>query len=259
MKALVVLAVLFLSSCSNEAIPTSYWYQILNSNNLNENTTKETIENFVGRITDLNYNLNECIIQTQNTGKLQVSIDTARTCWIDVSEFDIQYLKYESNTIKIGDSKRWLHNWFYRITEETETTPYVLVTQTQSNDTIYKKIEIINIANLWCYQLKLAFNVEELQLISHTINNTNNVLTKNNGNVIGFSQYQLNPLDTSKICYAATITGTDSTQKVNGNGLIGEAIFKAKNKTNTIEIENVLIGCFDDSKELETIKIIKVY
>lgn len=262
MKNLMFLTVLFVSSCSNEVIPNSYWYQILKANEVYENTNEVqtgTPKVFEGRITDYNYNTNECVIQTKNTGKIQVSIDTSRTCWIDVAEFDIQYLKYESNTIKIGDSKRWLHNWFYRTTKEQETIPYVLVTQTQTNDTIYNKIEIKNVANLWCYQFKLSYNTNELQLISHTINNTNNILSKNNGNIIGFSQYQLNPLDTSKICYAATITGTDSTQKANGTGLIGEAIFKAKNITTTIEIENVFIGGFDDTKELDTIKIIKTY
>jgi hypothetical protein len=89
------------------------------------------------------------------------------------------------------------------------------------------------------------------KLIDHDVQ-SDNILGKS---IIGFSQYQLHPYDSTKIDFAATITGIDSTRSVSGSGVIGYARFLS-NEYKNITISNVYTGEFD-SDVLDTITTIK--
>jgi hypothetical protein len=131
--------------------------------------------------------------------------------------------------------------------EVESVDPFVSVSKIVSNDTITVVVSINNINDLWCYQFKLSF---DMQLIDHGL--SDNILGKS---IIGFSQYQLHPLDSNTICYAATITGMDSTKSVSGSGIIGYARFLSYDYI-PVKISEVLIGGYN-SEILDTITTIK--
>ena len=43
-----------------------------------------------------------------------VSIDVARTCWIEVRRFDIQGIEFKEECTVVADSCRWLSGWYYK-------------------------------------------------------------------------------------------------------------------------------------------------
>jgi hypothetical protein len=68
-------------------------------------------------LTDKFYNseLMEWVIPTRDGGHVQFSVDDARPVWINAELFDIQYIQYYPDRAIIGDNKKLLLGWFYRV------------------------------------------------------------------------------------------------------------------------------------------------
>jgi hypothetical protein len=138
------------------------------------------------------------------------------------------------------------------VKQAIDTSLFVTVHVHSFNDTVRVSTYINNVKNLWCYQFMLSYDTTTLKLVASSVKGILGL------NVIGLIQYQLNPVpDSSKICFASTIVGSDSLNQVSGSGLIGESLFISNKAKVNVEVTDVYVGGYDESKSLDTVKVIK--
>lgn len=94
------------------------------------------------------------------------------------------------------------------------------------------QVRMIGAVNLFSYQVKVAFDTSRLSYVGVQLDNgplgEKNILARNGGVVFGVYQVQLNPPASDTIEISGTITGTDPSKNVSGDGLIGVIYFKSR-------------------------------
>ncbi len=107
-----------------------------------------------------------------------------------------------------------------------------IVMANDTAETLTVAIQLSDAVDLYSYQCKIAFDTGSLSFLAAQqdfgLTGEKNMLTKNGGSVIGIFQLQTNPQAEDTIVISGSITGTDASLSVDGNGCIGVLYFASK-------------------------------
>lgn len=101
-----------------------------------------------------------------------------------------------------------------------------------TGQTLVIPIRINDADHLFSYQFKIAFDTGSFTFLGAQqdfgITGEKNILTKNGGTTIGIFQVQVNPPADDTVEFSCSLTGTDDTKSVSGDGLIGVLYLKSR-------------------------------
>lgn len=127
---------------------------------------------------------------------------------------------------------------------------------TEKTDTFFVSFYLQNTVDCFSYQFSAMFDTTKLEFLAADLDmgmgGESNILKLNGGGVTGLSQLNGNNQSKNVIDFACTITGNDQSNKVNGSGLAGVAIFRnlMSNKDSTeIELHDAFSATFDGEKQ----------
>jgi hypothetical protein len=118
--------------------------------------------------------------------------------------------------------------------------------------TIGVAIRLTGINQISSYQFKVAFDTSRFSFVGTQqdfgITGEKNILTKNSGSIIGIAQLQLNPPASDTVEFSYSITGSNISTLVSGDGLAGVLYLKSKihlGDSSAISVSNGMLADFD--------------
>ena len=98
--------------------------------------------------------------------------------------------------------------------------------------TVVIPLRITDADNLFSYQFKVAFDTGRFTFVGAQQDfgmlGEKNILAKNGGTLIGIFELQVNPPASDTVEFSCTITGSDKSKSVSGDGLIGVLYLQSK-------------------------------
>jgi len=120
--------------------------------------------------------------------------------------------------------------------------------------TVIVTLQATSVTELFSYQCKVNFDTSQFSFIAAEQDfgalGEKNILAKDGGAVIGICQLQANPPASDTVEFSGTITGTDASKSVSGDGIIGVLYLKSKagfNDSTTISITQGFLAEFEES------------
>ena len=105
-------------------------------------------------------------------------------------------------------------------------------TATDTAETLAVTIRITGADNLFSYQCKVVFDTGSFSFLAAQqdfgMSGEKNILTNNCGSVIGIYEQQTNPPAADTVTMSGSITGTDASLSVDGDGCIGVLYLQSK-------------------------------
>jgi hypothetical protein len=121
-----------------------------------------------------------------------------------------------------------------------------------TGQTLIIPLRITDADNLFSYQFKVAFDTGCFTFVAAEqdfgTTGEKNILTANGGSIISICQLQANPPATDTVEFSCSITGTDESMSVSGDGLVGVLYLKSKldaGDTTTITVCDGLLAGYD--------------